>query len=163
MKCVREPVMRPVAVTEELAVDDGKVALYSVHVADAWSFVRTVHASQPSVVRHSWQHTSALPTLRRTRAGVLVYSTPATEVHVGFVGEGVGEGVGVFGPVHVTGGSHGPVLRHAGHCAPFVQSGFGESPQYPRTTWSLMAQMPGPAPVSVLFHKRLRMCARRKR
>ena len=39
------------------------------------------------------------------------------------VGEGVG---GEFGPVHVTGGLHGPVLRHAGHIAPFVQSGLGE-------------------------------------
>ena len=51
------------------------------------------------------------------------------------VGDGVGdcvvgEGVGVFGPVHVTGGLHGPVLRHAGHIAPFVQSGLGERPQY---------------------------------
>ena len=42
------------------------------------------------------------------------------------VGEGVGEGVGVFGPVQLTGGLHGPVLRHAGHIAPFVQSGLGE-------------------------------------
>ena len=46
------------------------------------------------------------------------------------VGEGVGEGVGgVCGPVHVTGGLHGPVLRHVGHIAPFVQSGLGERPQ----------------------------------
>jgi hypothetical protein len=61
----------------------------------------------------------------------------------GVVGEGVGDGVGaavvgegvggVFGPVHVTegvpGGLHGPELRHAGHIAPFVQSGLKERSQ----------------------------------
>ena len=62
------------------------------------------------------------------------------------VGAGVGEGVGVFGPVHVTGGLHGPVLRHAGHIAPFVQSGLGESSQK-SVMLSLMAQMPAPVPV----------------
>ena len=76
------------------------------------------------------------------------------------VGEGVGEGVGgVFGPVHVTGGLHGPELRHAGHIAPSVQSGLGE--RYQRL--SLMAQMPAPAPVIWLPCNHLRMCAQGRR
>ena len=45
----------------------------------------------------------------------------------GDVGEGVG---GVFGPVHVTGGLHGPELRHVGHIAPSVQAGLGERMQH---------------------------------
>ena len=77
------------------------------------------------------------------------------------VGTGVGEGVGE-GPVHVTGGLHGPVLRHAGHIAPFVQSGLGERSQLV-VRWSLMAQMPAPAPVIWLPFNNLRMCAQGRR
>ena len=79
-------------------------------------------------------------------------------VGAGVVGEGVGEGVGVFGPVHVTGGLQFPVLRHAGHIAPSVQSGLGERCQ----RLSLMAQMPAPAPVIWLLYNVLRTCARKK-
>ena len=73
-------------------------------------------------------------------------------VGVGGVGPG---GVGVFGPVHVTGGVHGPVLRHAGHIAPFVHAKLEERSQPPETKWSLMAHMPEPAPVIWLFPKYL--------
>jgi len=65
-------------------------------------------------------------------------------------GDGVGDGVGgVFGPVHVTGGLHGPVLRHAGHIAPLVHVGLEERSQ-PPVILSLMAHMPTPAPVNLL-------------
>ena len=78
------------------------------------------------------------------------------------VGDGVvGDGVGVLGPVHVTGGLHGPELRHAGHIAPSVQAGLGERRQV-SVMWSLMAQMPTPAPAILLPVKPLRMCARKE-
>ena len=68
----------------------------------------------------------------------------------------------MFDPVHVTGrGVHGPVLRHAGHIAPFVQSGLERS-QYSVVGRSLMAQMPAPAPVIWLSPKSLQMCARKE-
>ena len=79
------------------------------------------------------------------------------------VGEGVGEnvgagvvgaGVGVFGPVHVTGGLHGPELRHAGHISPFVHAELGERVHSLVKGALSMPQIPTPAPVNLLSRKR---------
>ena len=73
------------------------------------------------------------------------------------VGDGVGDGVGGFVPEHLTGGLHGPELRHAGHFAP-LHAELGDSSQpYLPVMWSLMTQMPAAAPDSPLSSNRLRM------
>ena len=70
------------------------------------------------------------------------------------VGEGVGEdvgvgvvgfGVGVFEPVHTTGGGFISEFRHAGHSSPFVHAEFGE-----KMLLFTMPQIPVSAPVNLL-------------
>ena len=65
--------------------------------------------------------------------------------------------------MHVTGGLHGPVLRHAGHIVPFVQSGLFMEILQSEVMWSLMAQMPEAAPVIWLLSNSLQMCAQGRR
>lgn len=77
----------------------------------------------------------------------------ANALGAGVVGEGVGE---VFGPVHLTGGLHGPELRQTGHIAPSVHPGFGER-THP-AFWKLfptILQIPLPTPVKLLPSKNL--------
>lgn len=73
------------------------------------------------------------------------------------VGEGVGEdvgvgvvgfGVGVFEPVHTTGGGFISEFRHAGHSSPFVHAEFGEKMLPLRI---MMPQIPVSAPVNLLL------------
>ena len=71
------------------------------------------------------------------------------------VGEGVGEdvgvgvvgfGVGVFEPVHTTGGGFISEFRHAGHSSPFVHAEFGE-----KMLPFMMPQIPVSAPVNLFL------------